>query len=307
MTRSGNSERGQVLVLTTLFLVGMLGITALTVDVGSWFRAQRDTQRIADAAALAGAQALPYDVAKARDDANTYTSKNGGFAANVSFRSTNGGTDTIQVEIRRDAPGFFAKIFGIDSVNVGAKAVALSSGIGAARWVAPIVVNEMHPMLNCNPQPCFGTMTEIELDHLHKPGAGNAAGSFALISLNNDDVDSNTLADWLLVGYDGYMKKDMDYRSAPSASFNNGQFQSALEKRKGTEMLFPIYRKIVGSGSTADYEVIGFVGFVVTKVVGGGSNQTLQGYFTRVVWESLPASTPNAGTDFGVRSIELIE
>lgn len=307
MNRSRTNERGQVFVLTTLFLVGMLGITALTVDVGSWFRAQRDTQRIADAAALAGAQALPYDVAKARDDANDYTSKNGGSAATISFKSTVDGTDTIQVEIRRDAPGFFAKVFGIDSVNVGAKATALSQSPGAARWVAPIVVNEKHPMLNCNPQPCFGTMTEIELDHLHRPGSGNAAGSFALISLNNDDVDSNTVSDWLLKGYDGFMQKDKDYRTVPSAKFNSGQFQSALEQRIGTEMLFPIYRKIVGSGSGAEYEVIGFVGFVVTKVVGGGSNQILKGYFTRVVWESLPASTPNSGSDYGVRSIELIE
>src|SRR5688500_19667076 len=110
----------------------MLGITALTVDVGSWFRAQRDTQRIADAAALAGAQALPWDVDKARADANHYTTENGGSAATISFRSTNGGIDTIQVEVRRDAPGFFAKLFGIDSVNVGAKATALSSGVGAA-------------------------------------------------------------------------------------------------------------------------------------------------------------------------------
>ena len=303
MSRSRNSERGQVLVLTTMFLVCLLGITALVIDVGSWFREQRDTQQVADAAALAGAQALPFDLAKARADANAYTAKNGGSAANISFR----GTDTIQVEIRRDAPGFFAKLFGIDSVNVGAKAAARATAVGAARWVAPIVVNVNHPMLNCNPQPCFGTMTEIELAHLHKPGSGNAAGSFSLISLNDDDIDANTLSDWLLNGFGDYMQKDQDYRSAPSANFNNGQFQSALEKRKGTEMLFPIYKKITGSGSNAQYEVIGFVGFVVEKVIGGGSNQRLQGYFTRVVWDSLPDLTPSAGTDFGVRSIELIE
>ena len=55
-----------------------------------------------------------------------------------------------------------------------------------------------------------------------------------------------------------------------------------------TELLFPIYRTISGSGSTAEYEVIGWVGFVVEEVTGGGSNATLHGYFTRVVWEGLP-------------------
>ena len=33
----------------------------------------------------------------------------------------------------RDAPGFFAKLFGIDSVNVAAKATARAAGLDAAR------------------------------------------------------------------------------------------------------------------------------------------------------------------------------
>jgi hypothetical protein len=305
-------QQGQTIVLTTIILsLFLVAVPAVVIDVGSWFREQRDTQRVADAAALAGAQALPHDVSEARELATHYALENGGANPAISFKSTGfgGETDTIQVEIRRDAPGFFAKVFGIDSANVGAKATARASHPGAARWVAPIVVNEKHPMLNCNPQPCFGDsyVTQIQLDHLHNPGGGTAAGSFALISLNDDDVDANTLSEWLLKGYDGFMEKDKEYRSAPSANFNNGQFQSALEQRKGTEMLFPIYRRIFGSGSTAQYEVIGWVGFVVLKVIGGGSNQKLEGYFTKVVWESIPASSPPSGADFGVRTIELIE
>ena len=72
-----------------------------------------------------------------------------------------------------------------------------------------------------------------------------------------------------------------------------------------TELLFPIYRTITGSGSTADYEVIGWIGFVVEDVTGGGSNATLHGYFTRVVWEASPTTAP--AVDYGVRAIELID
>ena len=61
-------------------------------------------------------------------------------------------------------------------------------------------------MLLCSPRPCFGSRTTIELDHLHRPGSGTAAGSFALISLDNDSVDEGSLADWLLNGYDGLME-----------------------------------------------------------------------------------------------------
>lgn len=302
-------QKGQTIVLTTIiFSLFLVAVPAIVIDVGSWFREQRETQQIADAAALAGAQALPWDQSRAHALARQYAETNNRTDDPISFTSNVTGGDTIRVQIQRNAPGFFAKMFGINSVKVGAKAAAKASPIGSARWVAPIVVNERHPMLNCNPQPCFGEsyITQIELEHLHKPGEGTAAGSFALISLNDDDVDADTLADWLLKGYEEYMEANHDYRAAPSANFNNGQFQSALEQRKGTEMLFPIYRKITGSGSTAEYEVIGFVGFVVLKVIGGGANQTLEGYFTQVVWESLPATSPST-PDFGVRTIELIE
>jgi hypothetical protein len=301
------SERGQTMVLTTLFVAALLGIAALVLDLGTWFRNQRDLQAVADAAALAGAQELPEDTTLASARATEYTSKNGASSPKITFSSTISGfgSNTIKVELERPAPGFFAKVFGVNSVQIRAKATARSSYPSAARWVAPIVVNEKHPMLLCKPQPCFNTYTKIELDDLHKPGSGTASGSFGLISLDNDNIDEGTLADWLLNGYDGLMDLG-DYRSAPSTKFNSGQFQSALEKRKGTELLFPIYRKIVGTGSTAEYEIVGWVGFVIQKVVGGGSSQTLEGYFTRVVWEGLPATTaPSA--DFGVRSIELIE
>jgi Putative Flp pilus-assembly TadE/G-like len=303
------NERGQTMVLTTLFVAALLGMAALVVDLGTWFRDQRDLQAVADAAALAGAQELPEDTSLARSRAIDYTTKNGGASPGITFTSTLGsGLDTIRVELQRPAPGFFAKVFGVNSVEIRAHAVARASYPSKFRWVAPITVNEKHPMLNCNPPPsCWNPANEtwIDLEHLHKPGSGDASGSFALLSLNNGDVDANTLADWLLNGYDEYIGPG-DFRSAPSANFNNGQFQSALEQRKGTEMLFPIYRKITGSGSTADYEIVGFVGFVVLEVKGGGAEQRLRGYFTRVVWDGIPAET-KPGTDFGVRTIELIE
>jgi Flp pilus assembly protein TadG len=55
MSRSRRREpKGQVLVLFALFLVVLLGATAITVDFGSWLKVRRDYHNAADAAALAG-------------------------------------------------------------------------------------------------------------------------------------------------------------------------------------------------------------------------------------------------------------
>jgi len=48
-----NSSRGQATVLTLVFLAVLLGMAALVLDIGSWYRADRNTQSTADSAALA--------------------------------------------------------------------------------------------------------------------------------------------------------------------------------------------------------------------------------------------------------------
>src|SRR5712691_8254306 len=71
------AERGQVLVLVAVGLVALLGFAGLSVDLGSWYHQQRSEQATADAAALAGAQDLPYDPAAAAADAIRYADTNG--------------------------------------------------------------------------------------------------------------------------------------------------------------------------------------------------------------------------------------
>ncbi len=153
-------EHGQAAALTVLFLTVLLASAAAVIDVGSWFREDRDTQRVADAAALAGAQALPESQGTARALAIEYGGKNGGgvAAANVSFSTTALAGDTIKVSVEKPAESFFAKIVGIDSVDVGSTAKARAGVPSEARWAAPIAVDEKHPFLNCHPTlSCFGS------------------------------------------------------------------------------------------------------------------------------------------------------
>lgn len=312
MTRIRN-DRGQATVLTVIFLVALLGAVAMVLDVGSWFREQRASQSTADAVALAAAQALPDSTGDAGILAGEYLGKNGGGDYQITFESRAVANDTVTVEVEREAPGVFAKLFGIDSVTVGAKATAQAGGLDAARWVAPIVVNIKHPDLNCGgsaskPVPCFGKATELNLDKLHKPGSGDAAGSFGLINLDNSsggNVGASTLASWMSRGFDQYMKIGA-YDAAPSANFNNGQFKSALNLRLNDDLLFPIYKTISGSGSNAIYDVVGWVGFNVTDFDANGSDGKVYGSFTKVIWEGIQSQSGN-NLNFGTRTIALVE
>ena len=154
------SDRGQATVLTLVFLVVLLGMAALVLDVGSWYRADRAVQSTADAAALAGAQKLPYDPASASTLAVQYGDKNGGGVNGSGITITNsslGVNDTITVHLTRPAPGVFTKLFGVNSVTVGAHATARASLMQQAQYIAPIGVNLHHPKLKGTVScPCFG-------------------------------------------------------------------------------------------------------------------------------------------------------
>ena len=312
-----NNERGQSMVLALVFLTVLMGMSAIVLDVGSWYRAQRSAQSTADASALAAAQGLT-NTSDATSLATAYANKNGGGLAavgGITFSSKWMANDTVAVKVTRPAPGFFAKLFGIGSVNVSGRATARAFNVSSARYVAPIVVHYKHPLLHCtrsaNPtcNPEFGVSTTLNLEELHQPGGGDGAGAFGLINLNrlddNGNIGAGVLAGWLTEGFDQDMPLG-HYHSAPSANFNNSQFAAALDAVIGKEVLFPVYRKLNGPGSNAQYDIIGWVGFIIRSYDTSGSRGSLTGEFTRYIAEGIPVENGGGPPDTGVHEIELV-
>jgi Flp pilus assembly protein TadG len=311
------NQKGQSMVLTIVFLTVLMGMAALVLDVGSWYRTHRAAQSTADAAALAGAQALP-DTQTATSLANQYAVKNtgsgGSYSTQITLSQQGFEPDTIKVKVTRPSPGFFAKLFGIKTVTVSGTATARAWNVEQVRGVAPITVNYKHPVLNCtrgsNPTcaPTFGQPTTLTLEDIHSPGSKDAAGSFGLINLDQNsggNIGAGTLSDWLLNGYPDYLSTG-HYNSAPSANFNNSQFTSALDQQIGKELMFPVYRLLRGPGSNAVYDIIGWVGFVITSYNTSGSDGTIYGHFTRYVTDGVPAEHGGGGAEgLGVHKIEL--
>jgi Flp pilus assembly protein TadG len=281
-------------------------MAALVLDVGSWYRADRGTQSTADAAALAGAQALPDSTADASSLASNFASRNGGGLNSVNFSSSYGPNDTIQVTIKKPASGIFTRLFGVSSINVGSKASARTALISSAKYVAPIVVRNTHPkLLGTAGCPCFdaSNTTTIPL------GRNGAPGAFDLLNLDGSrgGTSSGILASWMLDGYDGYLDIGQ-YYSDPGAKWDSSEMQDALQRRIGSVLLFPVYDNIVGTGSNAQYHVIGWVGFHLLSYDARGSSGSITGYFTEVIWNGLQ-SNPGSGQppNFGARSVQLVD
>ncbi len=154
------ARRGNVLVLTLVLMVVMIGMLAYAVDLGCLVHARTDLQRTADAAALAAAAKLP-DEAAAETVVHDVAAENGWSPGiKISDGDTYNGDDLDPVEIefgywdrdtatftspapfsmdsnavrvtlqRTEAAGnplklFFARIFGVADADVSASATAL--------------------------------------------------------------------------------------------------------------------------------------------------------------------------------------
>ena len=296
-------ENGQAMVLSVLFLVGLLGMAALVLDVGSWFREKRQLQLTADSAALAGAQVLPGSPANATSLALQYATTNGRpiTSNDVSITSDFSSNDTISVAAHSNPPGFFSKLFGINTVSVGASAAARAYLPAQAMYVAPMVVNKLHPLVGGSGCPCFNRQTTLDFDPMGAPGA------FGMLNLDNGNgtPGSSEEGQWIDQGFDKFLPLGK-YRSDPGAKFSSQNVQGALDNRIGTVLLFPVFDSLTGNGQNAQYNIIGWIGFHLDGYVVHGNSATLTGYFTQYIAKGIQAAPGSNEPDFGVRTIQLV-
>jgi Flp pilus assembly protein TadG len=306
------SERGQAFVLVAVAMVMILGMAALVLDVGNWFRDKRRLQGTVDAAALAGAQQLPDDASAAQSQALSYANKNGGdvAGANIVISSQYQANDTIAVSGARTDAGIFSKVIAIPGADITATAKARVGPPAQALHVAPMVVFCGHSLIqNCNNNhtPDFGVQTTMDYDPMGAPGA------FGMLNLDGESgtIGSSTEAAWITTGFDKYLGLGM-YKSDPGAKFSSTNIQDALTGRVGTVLLFPVFKTLDDQGQNAQYDIIGWIGFYLQSYDIHGNSATLHGYFTTYIAQGiLSGASPGSGgvpsSFFGVKSIQLIE
>lgn len=144
------NESGQAVIVVALCMTVLLGFMALAMDVGLLFKAKRNMQAAADAAAIAGALDYKYNgsSSSARTAACTAAAANGVSGTCTPNSQCSGTSSTticinnpplngahqasgfIEAIVVEPAPTFFMKLFNFNSVNVKARAV-VGSGINA--------------------------------------------------------------------------------------------------------------------------------------------------------------------------------
>jgi hypothetical protein len=168
-------------------------------------------------------------------------------------------------------------------------------------------VDEKHPKLQCNPNPCSGA-TELNYQHLKSNGSPDGSGNFGFINLTGEGgVGTSDLEKWMTNGFDKYLGLG-DYDARTGNPFSSSHVGDVLDARVGDILLFPVYRKLTGTGTGAKYQIVGWAAFRLTGIDVHGSNEKLFGEFVDVTWDGIQAgSVGETPPDFGVKNVSLID
>jgi hypothetical protein len=186
-------RQGSALVLLVVAMLGILSMMALAIDLGMLRTAHGEAQRAADAAALAGASAFmemdPDQAAiagqeRAVDFATRNTLQGQAFGAEEVVVNVLKDTRTVRVKVRRPAvPTWFARMFGVNSAPVSARAAAHATRAPSTRCVKPFVPPDLWAEtaddLNKNGEWDVWEMWEYEPDEgdFYNPGGPGATSS----------------------------------------------------------------------------------------------------------------------------------
>ncbi|MCJ7492594.1 MAG: pilus assembly protein TadG-related protein [Dehalococcoidia bacterium] len=137
-------------ILVGVMMTGLIGFSALAIDVGSLVSDKRDLQNAADAMALAGAQDLPSQT-DAGSTARTWATKNDvseDEIASIAIVQQNLQNTPkqlnpqITVTLHRHHRTTLARVIGIDSVDLEVTAAAIKTSPGGSDRVTPFSVLE---------------------------------------------------------------------------------------------------------------------------------------------------------------------
>lgn len=245
--RLNTGEHGAVAVITALFMVVLLGITAIVVDVGMIYAERFQLQNGADAAALAIAQdCAAGNCANAAATATLLAGKNSHDGVSAATAVIAGNTVTVRTSTATPGGGsavqhWFAPVLGINSTAVEAVAKA-SWGSPSKATVFPFTA----------PRCMFDSApTDIELWITSTSTCTGAGGK-------------------TLPGAFGWL--DEDEKKSCQASVDVDQIIEGDPGKSGPQncdvdgkvILLPVYESASGQGNNVSYVIDGFAAFKVT-------------------------------------------
>lgn len=312
-------ENGTVMVIVAGAMVALMGFAACVVDVGMLYAGRARLMDTADAAALAGAQELPSSETDAETVARDYIARNG---ENVSDFSVDAVGDRLTVTANSDVDFFFAPVLGINTGDVGARAVATARAATTGKGVVPIGIDKEQPRIP-------GHEYELKMNAPPDDAINLGSGNFGALDLDgNNGGGGNDYRDRLRDGYEGVLKvgdiiiPESGNKVGPTEQGITPRLDGCTHSPKCIPdnydpdcprvVIIPVYEIYQIQGQKVkSMRIVGFSAFLIKEFSedgngqGNNSSATIEGYFLDdyvMSGDSNPSQT-----NFGVYAVKLIE
>ena len=298
------SDTGVVAPLVALCMVVLLGFVAIVVDAGLLFVERTQLQKAADAAALAGAQAIgragtsaTVALQYARDNGvNPTTDPSTAIVANGSATTFSSG-DSWVVTIQRHVPLAFAPLLGINNSTVKVSATAIDS-------------------------PAKSINSDSLMPYAVWDGNSRAlAPGDSVVYRDNGWIDDNVKPmpdgspnpNWNVTGneFKGYfhdfsgIQVDQGGEITSSSKGGNATGQEPLTKicddyNNDRPGIFPVISSASGNGGDITFQVEGFVALRLNPIRGCGGSEGMSSPFSGTVigwntWDAQPGGNATSG------------
>lgn len=303
--------RGQTLVFFVVLMGGLVLLLAFVLNVGAVANAQRQMQSLADGAALAGVQQLPFDPSAATVVAGQY-----GSAPSTTLTPSFPDGQSITVQASRPVSGLLLSLVTTPTAQATATArietaeslnnqdLKRVSSPNPKPYLVPLVVSQARA---CSSPSCFGPNSQQTLSL----GSGNGSGDFGFMcqegTCSARGRYRNTLRNWLECGkcLGQTYKSGYGVRAASFQAATAGRVGGALQSIENQTLIVPIYSTSSGS----DYGISAFGAFVITDVPywDNANGHQITGYFTTYTVPEHLSDLENMSTNYGVSVIGLTQ
>ncbi|MDP4180910.1 MAG: Tad domain-containing protein [Bacillota bacterium] len=294
------SNKGSSLIIFTITITIVLGIAALTLDIGDVVIEKAKLSNAVDAATIAGAQELVTDKFNAANVVDEYMDTN--VSDYINLKKVIDSDDRgIEVSSEKNVKYFFANVLGFNNKNVKATAKARVENISSLKGIRPIAVVQQ-------------TFTYGKLYTLKEGGGGGSTGNYAPIDLGG--TGARVYGDNLLNGYSGtinvgdiILTETGNIAGATQTSINSiiGQCADTYDNYSlncPRVLFLPVVNTLSVNGKKA-IQVLGFATFFLEGFSNDVNGQV--DVIGRFITYCMDGKTSSTISDFGTYGIRLVK
>lgn len=301
LSRFLRGEQGNVLILTALSLIGLLGMGGLALDGGLVYMTKSKLQKVANASVLSGAQELTNTEQKVDQVVHDILDAHQESTSLANLQISMG--KQVALDLTKTVHLTFASLFGFEKMDVNVHSAAGLKTMGRVVGAAPLGIDQSIPL------------EHYKIYQLKVDSSGVQSGNFGVLALG--EAGAKTYEENLRYGYQEELKTGdvIDTETGNIAGKTRTVVQELVDgctsipddynaRNCSRIILIPIYKPYdFDQNQLKSVMIIGFAYFYITQPM-SSNDTTITGMFIKRAGTGF---YEDGSVDRGAYSIRLTE